>query len=116
MALYFASITVPAGSAAPVNLYSILTAHYAAVPRPSTIPALLPPVSNMVAWLRIGAEAAGSFLLGTSSVAPYYAHVQKLDAPVEFPGGGGRNSIDLKSIFLDFGGTAATVDLAFVII
>lgn len=115
MALYFASVTLTG----PIDLYTALSAHYATIGATPVlgIPILLPPMPKMVAWIRMSSEDPAVNILGSSSVTPFYTGVQAVDAtPVEFTGGGNRNTIALGSIVFDTGGVPAIVDVAFQII
>lgn len=107
MALYFASVSVAAGQ----SLQAALQAHYAALADvPTVVPKLIGPTTIMVSWLNLISPDTVN-ILGTLNVAPYYAPVVPL--PAEFPGGGGRNTIALNSIYFD---AAATINIAFQII
>lgn len=110
MALYFAAVDVQS----PVSrLYDFVVAHYAAVPANSIVPTLLPPVPNMVAWLKLDTAATDVYVLGTSDTSPFYTRVQLL--PVEFPDFG-RNLIDLRSIYIEVPTGGAIVNMSFVIL
>lgn len=107
MAVYFAQVTMQTG-----NLYDDLVTHYATVPSTVTVPTLLPPIPNAVAWLRL--EGTGAAILGTLDVSPFFGPVVLLDTPVEIPGGGGRNTINLSGIMIEPVGVV--IDIAFAVI
>lgn len=116
MALYFAAAAAPAGTGPGLSVYDILNAHYSKVPAGFKVPSLLTPIPDRVAWLRISADTANCFILGTTDNSPFYGPLQKLDSPVEFPGIGGRNIIDLRGIYLQVPAGGANLDVAFLIV